>query len=219
MSMYIPNQSKRHFTYDTLYSSIDWEDFAAVTKAFQDQLEYWYLYPGLALKDIEHSGFAVVSIACQLVDCLSQYEEGAAQANKNHFIEFLRLHWPELAVPFPVTIRTGNTSGAPTVDDAAAAIYFGLRCGVIHEAHPILYTCINGQSDMTKYHLSGLASYQDGTDCPVVSVDPGKFFDAIAGRLTSYLGELRDPAKKYSDLRQNFKKKFEKSYGVTISVS
>ncbi len=48
--MYHPVQENRFFAVDIKYEEVDWNDFQAVIQAFQQQIEYWYVLPGLELK-------------------------------------------------------------------------------------------------------------------------------------------------------------------------
>ena len=76
-----------------------------------------------------------------------------------------------------------------------------------------------GQSNITDYHPSGFANYSDGSDCPVVTIDPGLLFDAVHSRLQEYTSELNDQDGQFDEARRKFKVKFESSYGVTISIA
>jgi hypothetical protein len=217
--MYHPVQSNRLFTFNTKYDAIDWNNFAQVVDAFQRQLEYWYILPGLELKKHGYFGFPIAALACLLVDCLSQFEAGIQEGTSNDFKTFLRTHWPRLGHRFPVPIKASHAGRWFDVRDGADAIYHGVRCGILHEAHVKLYTGLMGQGEIAKYHSSGLATYSNGANCPVVSVDPDRLFDAIHDRFTAYTSELKKRDQRYNDLRQRFKTKFESSYGVTISIS
>lgn len=213
--MYLPNQSARYFAVGTLYSDVDWSDFRKVIDAFRRQLEYWYVLPTLELKKEAHFGFAIAASACLLGDCLSQYEAGSTQSSRSIFQGFFRRHFPDLATPFPTPITTADKP----IKDAAGALYFGLRCGVLHEAHPALYVGLVAQHTISEYHASGLASYAAGGDCPVVTFDPGRLFDGVHARLDAYTVELTTASPAYDTLRANFKTKFEQSFGVPISTT
>jgi len=217
--LYRPVQANRLFTFETKYNAIPWDDFPRVVDAFRVQLEYWYLRPGLELKNLGHSGFAIAALACLLIDCLSQYESGELESRASTFKAYLRKQWPELGVSFSTPINASFRGRPVSVEDAADAIYHGLRCGILHEAHVKLYTGLFGQTQIAEYHPSGLATYKDGTDCPVVTIDPDRLFDAVSARLSAYLDELKDRDAQHDPLRRNFKLKFESSYGVAISIS
>ena len=204
---------------ETTYSSVDWKSFRKVLDAYRLQLEYWYVLPGLMLKQEGHFGFPIAAMACQLIDCLSQYEAGILESSASEFKNYLRKHWsPELAAKFTTPIKAKFRGKLFDIEDGADAIYNGIRCGILHEAHGALYTGLTGQASIVVYHPSGFAEYADGSPCPVVSVDPGRLFDAIHNRLDEYLLELSNPDPKFILLRQNFQKKFEVSFGVPISI-
>lgn len=214
--MYLPNQRDRYFAVETRYSDIDWTDFRKVVDAFQRQLEYWYILPTLELTKESHFGFTVAALACLLGDCLSQYEKGNLKSDRNTFIGYFRRHCPELANVFPIPITTSSKN---SIKDGAEALYFGLRCGVFHEAHTMLYVGLIRQNTVVEYHTKGFASYTTGGDCPVVTFDPERLFDFVHARFNAYIIELTTALPTYDPLRANFKKKFERSFGVTISIT
>ena len=193
-------------------------DFHEVTDAFCQQLEYWYILPGIELKKEGHYGFAIAALTSLLIDCLSQYEDGVNTGTRANYKNFLRRHWPDLATPYPTPINAANNGNNFQVRDGADAIYHGLRCGVLHEAHVKLYVGLVGQAEIATYHGTGYATYLNGADCPVVTIDPGRLFDAVHLRFDAYIQELHNNDVAYNQLRANFKTKFEAGYGVTIST-
>ena len=214
--MYHPVQENRFFAADIKYNDVDWNDFQAVVQAFQQQIEYWYVLPGLELKKGDHFGFAIAALASLLIDCLSQYEDGVVSGMRTNFIEFLRRHWPELDTSYPIPINAGNNI---QVSDGAEAIYYGLRCGILHEAHVKLYTALTAQGGIAEYHPVGFARDENGADCPVVTIEPNRLFDAVHSRFNTFMTELIDTNAAYNNSRQMFKTKFEASYGVQISIN
>lgn len=156
-----------------------------------------------------------------MIDCLSQYEKGSQEGESEIFKNYLRQHWKsQFDEKFPTPIKASKRSGKSLkIEDGADAIYYGIRCGILHEAHVKLYTGLLGQNNIIQFHRSGFTKYSsDGADCPTVTVDPGKLFDAIHKRFEDYLKELTNTDRKFDSLRNNFKNKFEFSYGVTIST-
>lgn len=209
-----PIQDQRMFTFDTLYSGIPWNHFPSVVNAFRSRLEYWYLLPTLKVRENHHYGFSVLANTCMLIDCLSQYEAGALQSHRDTFKNYLRQHWPDFDTDLVPAIQTG---GHPLTD--RADVVYGVRCGVLHENHIPMYAGIVAQDDPTKFHAAGYAKYSDGTDCPVVIIDPGRFFDMVHDRFEGYLAELVNPSVAFVPLRERFRNKFEYSSGVTISIA
>jgi hypothetical protein len=167
-----------------------------------------------------HFGFSQAATACLLIDCLSQFEAGNEQSRASEFKGFLRKHWPaEMATVFPTSI-SAKFHGPFDVRDGADAIYHGVRCGILHEAHVAIYTALTAQPTIVHFHATGLATYSaSGAPCPVVTIDPGRLFNAAHQRLISYVGELLDPNPAHLHLRQNFQKKFQHSYGIAISIA
>lgn len=209
-----PVQAARMFSFDTRYDQIQWNRFQAVVAAFRQKLEYWYLLPAIQARENHHFGFSVLANTCMLIDALSQYEAGALQSHNQVFKDYLRKHWPAFDTPFAQPIQTG---GHHPVTDIAEAIY-QVRCGVLHENHIPLYAGLVAQPIIADYHPTGLATYTSGADCPVVTLDPGRLFDAVNTRLEAYLAELLNPNVAFAPLRTRFKTKFEASFGVTIST-
>lgn len=208
-----PVQAARMFTFDTRYDKIPWNHFPSVLTAFCQKLEYWYILPTIQARENHHFGFSVLANTCMLIDALSQYEDGAPQSSRRVFKDYLRKHWPAFDTPFVLPIQPGGQ----LVTDFADAIY-GVRCGVLHENHLPLYAALVAQHDIAAYHPMGLATYAGGADCPVVTIDPGRLFDAVHVRFQAYMMELLNPAAGFGPLRANFKTKFETSFGVPIST-
>lgn len=218
--MYIPIQTERLFTFEDTYDQIDWSDFQTVISFYKKQLEYWYILPGLELKKEGHFGFPVAAISCLLIDCLSQYEEGVTQATKTVFKNYLRNYWTELGQKFPTPIDAQHSGRSFIIEDGADAIYHGVRCGILHEAHVKLYTGLGGKAEETpgiiEYYPSGYAEYVNGTSCPVVVLDPGRLFDAVNKRFNEYIEELKNDDNRFDQTRENFRIKFKASYGIAI---
>jgi hypothetical protein len=208
-----PVQAVRLFTFDTYYDKIPWNEFPAVATAFRQNLEYWYLLPALQVKENHHFGFSVLANTCMLIDSLSQYEAGAVLSGRTIFKNYLRKHWPTFDTPFATAIQ----SGADSLTDIADVIY-GVRCGVLHENHIPLYAGLIAQADIAICNPTGYATYSDGADCPVVTIDPGRFFDAVNTRFEAYFADLVNPTARFDPLRAAFKAKFEAGFGVTIST-
>ena len=219
MTNYHPTQNKRFFTFDKLYSDIEWNDFQDVVKAFKKQIEYWYVLPGLELNRQVHFGFSVAALTSLLIDCLSQYEDGVPAGTKINFKDFLRRHWKELKNTFPTSIKATYNGNNFQIVDGADAIYHGLRCGILHEAHVKLYTGLGDATGIMSYEEKGFATYGDGTECPVVIIHAGNLFSSVHDRFDQYLNELLNPNPAYTPTREKFKTKFEASYGVTISIT
>lgn len=216
--MYRPTQDQRMFSFHQKYSDINWNDFHMVADAFREKLEYWYILPGMELKENQHFGFAIAALASLLIDCLSQYEDGITAGKPDNFKNYLRRHWPTLATQYPTSINTQRNGNPFQVRDGADAIYHGLRCGVLHEAHVKLYVGLTRQAEIATYHRTGYATYLNGADCPVVTIDPVRLFNAVHQRFNAYIGELHNNNTAYDQTRNNFKTAFEAGYGVTIST-
>ncbi len=200
--MYHPVLNTRYFTFDKRYSDINWNSFADVVEAYRQQIEYWYILPCLELMKNRHFGFPVVALTSMLVDTLSQYESGALNSSKELFKKFLRKNIPQTGVCFPAPIKTAKGE----IKDGADALYHGIRCGILHEAHSAIYTTLTEQNDIIVYNPTGVATYDDGSDCPVVSVAPNRYFEKVNAVASHYLNTLLNPNFTHDSLRQSFKK-------------
>ena len=66
------------------------------------------------------------------------------------------------------------------------------------------------------YEKEDITRYSDGKVCPIVIINPKKFFGKIKSVFEHYFRKLNDPNPKWDDLRSKFKTKFLVSYGVDI---
>ena len=115
-----PRYTDRHFDYPlTLENKID---------LFVDRVMGWQL--DIAdkcingrLKDFQHSGFAVLSIALSYFEMIAQYHRGSVSKKRSaeYFEHGLRLVYPEVE-QYP----------AEVVNEPLHALYSGVRCGLYH---------------------------------------------------------------------------------------
>jgi len=220
---YRPIRTERLFNPSRLYSTVNWASFPAVLVEFNKQLRAWYIAPAKVLmKKSGHYSFAALSITCTLVDTLSQYHSGKTQGTRGDFIRFCRKHIPSAKKRFKTPIPIVKGKKVEYLNDPAEVLYYGVRCGVIHEAHTKLYAAISGSDDRSvcKYHENGLAEYsrngRDFKSCPTVVFDPGLLLDSVTRFLRSYLLALNDPNPVNDRLRERFKRKFFASFGVQL---
>jgi hypothetical protein len=214
---YKPVKTKRFFTPDTRYSDIDWNNESVVVDKFQEQLSGWYINPIKALITASaHFGFPVIALTCTLVDTLSQYYFGSERSSQRVFKDFLTIHFPDFAKPFPTPILVDPTKNL-YAENYADAIYGAFRCGIVHEAHVSLYGVVAGHTEAVEYIENDSPTlYVDGTVCPSVVLNPEKFFAKIEAVFEQYFDILRNPDPQHDPVRKNFKKKFLASYGIDI---
>ena len=215
---YEPVLAARWFKPGIKYSDINWNSFPAIVSEFDGRIREWYLNPGKTLACISgHYAFSVMALACMLADTLSQFYTGAPQSARGTFIDFVRQQFPEFAQPLPAAINRPPGSNPATITDYAQALYFGFRCGILHEAHVTPYGAIASQAAMLEFHAAGATRYQSGADCPTVSIDPKRFLDALEAFLVTYVSQLINPDAAHDPLRTAFKAKFHFSFGIDIT--
>lgn len=207
-----PVKTKRLFLEDKLYSEIDWNDWDAVINAFRDQMEGWYLKPARTLRSNGHFSFALVSLCCTLIDTLSQYFSGKNDGDNITFKHFLEQHFVEFKANISSPISYKHQGKNKTLKTLSDAIYTGFRCGIIHEAHPKLFTAISGSAKIVEESSEALTLDSSGQDIPTIIVNPALFHDAVEKVFSGYILDLRSDAQ----LRLNFSKKFLVAYGIEI---
>jgi len=190
-----PVQSKRLFHPTRHYDKINWNDFSCAVREFKKQLYTWYIKPARVLmQKSSHYSFASLSLTCTLIDTLSQYEYGHKSSKKKLFIRFCRKHFPELKKRFskPIPVKVGKKIRYLT--DGSMALYHGIRCGILHEAHPSLFSAISGTGKIIEYHKTGLTEYsrngQHFSSCPTAVFDPHRLLEETVLILRRYLNQL-----------------------------
>jgi hypothetical protein len=218
-----PVRENRVLNRQQRYDAIAWNDEKAAIAGFKGQIQDFYLAPTKRLLENEDGLFMAVVLTCILIDTLAQYEAGEKHSDRNLFMDWLRKYIPDSAKPLPKRIETSNTREG--IQDYAAAIYHGYRCGLLHEAHPYMfcgiagqYRAIKSQDEIFKCHLNGLTEYEDGTPCPTVTVDPVKFLNAVMQRFDAYFKLLENDNAESRALMVKFKKKFLWSHGINIGM-
>lgn len=200
---------KRIFLPDptTKFSDIDWGNFTDVISAFEKRIEQWYIQPTRVLAENDNFGFAVMAISCLLVDMISQYELGLIESDEIAFKRYLR----RAVRGFGGSIKP---SIAPGMRDFADALWTGFRCPILHEAGLAPYCAVNPNYSETIGVEPNLTEWASGDECSTVVINPNRLADAVARAFREYITRLRKPSE--SDLRTNFKLKFEASFGLEI---
>ena len=188
---------------------------------FKKQVYAWYVTPARVLmRKSGHYSFASLSLTCTLIDMLSQFHHGHTRSTKTLFIRYCRGQFPELRKRFSSGIPFKKGKKIVFLQDGATVLYHGIRCGVMHEAHPALYSAISGKGVILTYYKTGLTEFtQNGRhfrSCPTVVFDPGPLLEKVVVILRGYLSRLVDPDPLKEPLRRKFRVKFVDSYGVPI---
>ena len=217
---YRPVLTNRIFSPGVLYSAIDWQSLRKVVEAFDRRIREWYVQPARALESTSgHYAFAVMALNCLLIDTLSQFFSGEPESKRSVFLSFVRSKLPAFSQTLSVPIKrlAGRNRNPATLDDVAQVLYFGFRCGILHEAHVPLYGAISGLPTPVQVEAAGNAQYADGSDCPTVIVDPHQLLDALDRVLEQYISDLLNSDPAHNDLRAAFKAKFASSFGVDLA--
>jgi len=215
---YDPILTNRWFKPGVLYSDVDWTDFATIVAEFDSRIREWYVQPARALQSVSgHFAFPVMALACMLLDTLSQFYSGDSKSSRATFIDFVRQQFPQFNDPISPPVERPPGCRPPKITDTAEALYFGFRCGILHEAHVTSYGAISGLDHIVQIEAAGVTRYRDGRDCPTVIFDPHRVLDELDLFLKEYVDKLRDTNTAYEPLRRAFKAKFSSTFGVDIS--
>jgi hypothetical protein len=211
----------RYFTFDEYYSAINWLSFKNVVNKFKKQMNKWYFESAATLKKTKHAGFPQTAIACLLIDTLSQYSEGSFASSASLYKKFCRSTIPGMKLQFRKSFNAqvfinGNFSNKK-ITDAADAFYCGMRCGVLHEAHSGVYCVIGGLNNKVISLEDGITRL-NGAGIQSLVVDPGNLQKVLNNYFKVYINRLLSKGSKNLVLKQNFKKKFEHSYGIKIGA-
>lgn len=218
---YRPVPAARLFNPTRRYSQINWASFPEVVREFNRQLRAWYIAPARVLMARSgHYSFSALSITCTLIDTLSQYYYGKEESSQRVFVRFCRTQFPALRRRIHPAIRYVRRRQIRRLDDMAEVLYTGIRCGVVHEAHPALYTAISGTGRIAIFRKDGFTELsQNGgacVPCPTVIFDPGPLLRAVTQWLRAYLAGLQGAAPANQRLRRRFARKFRVSFGIQV---
>jgi len=207
----------RHFSRNTEYSAIDWKKLSSVVHAFNEKISEWYIVPAKLLATDWHHSFSLAALDCLLIDTMAQFEKGVRESTSDIFIDFVKAKLPQFAVHLPAKIRRPN--GKREITTPAEALYFGFRCGILHEAHIPPYCQVLPEANIVRTETSGMTTYGSGGDCCTVVLDPTKLLTALETHFATYISNLLDTDMKNETLRANFKNKFTSNYGIDINAA
>lgn len=211
----------RHFSKTIKYSEIDFQNLSSIVRAFEARLRDWYIVPCELLcagPEAWHNAFSVCALSCLLIDTLAQFENN--KSGRKSFIDFTKAHFPVFAVPLTVPIRRPPPDDAlgDNIVNPAQALYFGFRCGILHEAHIPPYAQMLPEPNIVRTQETGITTYATG-DCMSVILDPLRLFTALRIEFQRYITNLLDSDPAYDTLRVNFKAKFTNSFGIDITTA
>ena len=140
---YTPIPAGRIFSPGVLYSDINWTSLREVVTAFGTRIREWYMQPARALEVASGNyAFAVMALNCLLIDTLSQFFSGEPQSKRSVFLSFVGPKLPAFSQRLSTPIERPTGSNPAALEDVAQVLYFGFRCGILHEAHVPLYGAI-----------------------------------------------------------------------------
>jgi len=218
--------NEREMNGGAFYSDVDWTQLTEIVGSFKDRLRWYYLDAADALRrDTRQFDHVIAAISCMLIDTLSQFHFGSVSGTRTNFINFLAIYIPALHAVLPVVIRHQNdpAQGVKVVSRVSDVIYRGFRCGILHEASIFPYGALWGGAVTTAFEPVGLSEY-DGTvvpvgPCPTVYCNAWLFCDSVRVALNDYCNQVLNPAVAFNYLRENFKNKFKRSFGVDIAAA
>ena len=142
---------------------------------------------------------------------------GIERSTGRAFKEFVRKRLPSHGGKFSTPIRVWDeTTKSKELQavDFADVLWNGFRCGILHEAHVLLYGRLDAVPGVFELAPAGYTTYADtGQPCPTVNLNPGPFADEVIAAFKTFIKELKPTN---SPLRANFRKKFRVSYGIDI---
>lgn len=207
----------RHFASETLYTAIEWTKLSSIVPAFEERIHDWYIDPATKLAADWHNAFSVAALDCLLIDTLAQFDDGAVESSGARFIAYIKDAVPVFKTAFPNPIRRPVYGGRnwPDITIAAEALYYGFRCGILHEAHIPPYAQVLGEANIIRFE-TGKTTYQNGDPCDTIVLDPMSLLDALKTVFAKYVQDLQTADAQFDNLRLNFKKKFTANYGIDI---
>lgn len=215
---YTPVLAGRIFSPGVLYSDINWKSLREVVTAFDRRIREWYVQPARALEVASGNyAFAVMALNCLLIDTLSQFFNGEPQSKRSVFLSFVRSKLPAFSQRLSAPIERPSGSNPAALEDVAQVLYFGFRCGILHEAHVPLYGAIFGLPTPVQVEPAGNTQYSGGRACPTVIIDPHQLLDALDQVLKQYVADLLNADPAHDPLRIAFKTKFGSSFGVDLA--
>ena len=219
-----PNE--RDMTGAEFYSDINWAQLGTIVGAFKDRLQWYYLDAADSLRrDSRQFDNVIAAISCMLIDTLSQFHFGAVSGTRTDFMNFLSIYTPALNGVLPTVIEHLNNpaQGVKTMSRWSDVIYRGFRCGILHEANIFPYGALWSGAATTNFELVGLSEY-DGAHvpagpCPTVYCNAWLLCDSVRAALNDYCNRVLNPNVAFDFMRQNFKDKFKRSFGVDINAA
>jgi hypothetical protein len=212
--------SERYFSREKRYSDIAWTSFPAVVDAFRVRFDEWYFEPVRDLRKCSgHHAFGAMVVTCALIDALSQFEGGSDTSKAGIFVNFLEHSFPAAYRAKLKTSIQHLEPGRPTqtLTKVSDVFWYGLRCGLLHQAHAMPYCGVVPGGPAIEEHTTVATKYTTGGDCPTIVFNPWQVFDDTTLVFAAYLADLNNPDAKHNDLRKKFKKKFSDAFGIDIT--
>lgn len=203
----------------TIYGNLKNKSYKEIITFVNQRIRsrYFSIAKQLSERKSHKSGdiFVVMILNCILIDILSQYRYGLEASRKDKYIdffrEFLSQHNLTITPPF-VTYKYYHFKWQKEqIKDTAEAIYNGFRCGLIHSGIIAEYGRIN---QLHVNDVINIAPWRSDSTKRDITVNPPLLLEALDQYFKEYIHQLRNP--KCTDLRENFKKRFQFEFGIKI---
>jgi hypothetical protein len=213
-------EDQRYFSRHKRYSEIDWTTLDSVVEAFRVRFDQWYFEPVRDLRnDSGHNAFGAMVITCALIDAFSQFANGSDTSSAGTLINFIEQRFPPAyRAPLKTHVQHDEPGRqARALKKMSEVFWYGLRCGLLHQAHAMPYCGIAPESQPITEHVEVATEYVGAGPCPTFVFDPWRVFDDTVVVFDKYLSDLKNRNFKHDDLRTKFKKKFSDAFGKDIS--
>ncbi len=205
---------QRQFAHNgpTLEEIQKYNHFDQVVDAFSKRIRDWYLDQARNLKS-GGEGFVIVCLCCVVLDMLSQYEFNLEKSEGDEFMKFLRRRSPAFQPNLPKSIDWILSDGKTPmhVENYAKAFWLGFRNAIVHNGMVMGFGRVSGGQGKVIDQPNA-----NNGDLDVV-VDPILLLRETENIFGWYITELKDRSNKLADpLRENFSKKFERDFGISI---
>jgi len=157
---------------------------------FLDRTRGWQLdIADQCLKEIKHSGFAVLSIVFSYFEMIAKYQDGYVQDSKSkqYFKEGVYSVFPDL-----------RRHPMATVDKLLDLLYHGVRCGLFHTGITDPRIMLTGETN---------AAVIFKRQPPRLIINPHLLVPELKAHFERYERQLRQVSN--SVLRKNFEKRFD----------
>ncbi len=205
----------RTFSPGVTYRKLRKLTFDETVLAFQNRITTWYMAQALTGTK-GHDGFLRTTMACVILDLISQYYYDPCSSNGRKFQDFLKTKIPEFnrAINPPIASYTYIRGfwHDEQIDNFAKAFWHGYRCGIIHNGMVLEYGRISWKPIANKLVTLRKREDKRGKE---LAVNPRSLTKRVKLIFKEYIANLRDPSEIV--LRRNFVNKFQRDFGIKLT--